>query len=120
MSESQQGPVPMEGGERASADNGAGVASKAKTAGALTGAAAGAVGLGAVTGGLGAAAGAAAGALLGTAVGQITAAEATSEAGRVEAVVLPAPGDDAAAAGGDAQAANVQIPGLPGVQETRE
>lgn len=50
MSESQQGPVPMEGGERASADNGAGVASKAKTAGALTGAAAGAVGLGAVTG----------------------------------------------------------------------
>jgi hypothetical protein len=50
MSESQQGPVPIEGGERASTDDGAGVASKATTAGALTGAAAGAIGLGAVTG----------------------------------------------------------------------
>jgi hypothetical protein len=50
MSDTQQGPVPMEGGERASADNGAGVASRATTAGALTGAAAGAIGLGAVTG----------------------------------------------------------------------
>jgi hypothetical protein len=71
-------------------------------------------------GGLGAPAGAAAGALLGHAVGKVTAAEATTEAGKVEAVTLPAPGDDAAASGGDPLAADVKIPGLPKVQETRE
>jgi hypothetical protein len=53
-------------------------------------------------------------------VGKLTAAEATTEAGKVETVTLPAPGDDAAAVGGDPLAENVQIPGLPGVQETRE
>jgi hypothetical protein len=71
-------------------------------------------------GGLGAPAGAAAGALLGHAVGKLTAAEATTEAGKVETVTLPAPGDDAAAVGGEPLAGNVQSPGLPGVQETRE
>jgi phage tail tape-measure protein len=50
MGDTQQGPVPMEGSERAVADDGAGVASTATTAGALTGAAAGAIGLGAVIG----------------------------------------------------------------------
>jgi hypothetical protein len=71
-------------------------------------------------GGLGASAGAAAGALLGHAVGKFTATEATTEAGKVETVTLPAPGNDAAAAGGDPLAENVMIPGLPKVQETRE
>jgi hypothetical protein len=74
----------------------------------------------AAAGGFGATAGAAAGALLGRTVCKLTAAEATSEAGEVETVTWPAPGDDAAAAGGDTAAADVAIPGLPKVQEARE
>jgi hypothetical protein len=53
-------------------------------------------------------------------VGKLTAAEATSEAGKVEVVTLPAPGDDAADAGGEPRAADAEKSGLLKVQETRE